>query len=816
MIAVLLALGCKEAQEGPLSPPILETPLLECAKTVTVKGFVPGALIDIYANGTTRIGGGTSDAPWGQSFAVTPELIAGQEITVRQTFDGIVSPASLPIKVVNPRKFYGGALPKPVLNTPIFDCGGAIGVNNLAPGGILRVYSDGTEIGRVDGCGAGQWLHVSPAFEKGKTITADVEICAIKSPLSDPFVVLEKPSSLPQLEVGDIYENGKYVNVYNITNGARVKTSANGTVFDDQAYSGGGQVVRVPPTIVVGDKLTAVQELCGTFSEPSDPSTVQPCSALPPPVLGQLCPGDTRVKVVSSALGARVQVYRNGVIIADGGGDEITLLSAVAGGETFTAKQSLGTCISPMSLPMIVSCSKPVVNGVTIPYAGRAVSIAVDPNDDNRILVASESGGMFRSTNRGLNWTHVSASQHFLFSDVVFLPFKDGTVIATTNEDTRVKSGGGIWRSVNHGSTWKQVKLTTPTPACVNNIAGYSVCVQKGTKRVWAGTSCGLAYSDDAGATWTFQATVTGYSPQPVFAVETPSDTKIAIVIDAGLVVSTDQGGTFTAVPFPVGKPDWADGAHNQLATGFGEEEHLFYTLYHGVTADNVLRRSVFFSTDFGNTWDDILSDKLPDGSNRPLYVRTAGSPKGDANRYMVYFGDGSSGFKRRMIKSGNGGTDGDWSDMTMDHADPSDVAFANDGKTPLILTTDGGIHNTSNGGKDWKLVGGGPAGYNALQITEVRAQLQREGRSTDLYFGTQDNDIWASSDMGATWPGQVRWEGFFLNISRNFVPDDQNRSNGVACGACGNYISKRLLAGKGDFPNPARSNGSPKLINPA
>ena len=120
-------------------------------------------------------------------------------------------------------------------------------------------------------------------------------------------------------------------------------------------------------------------------------------------------------------------------------------------------------------------------------------------------------------------------------------------------------------------------------------------------------------------------------------------------------------------------------------------------------------------------------------------------------DEYDVYWGDGSCAFKRATAKTGNSGTMSSWNNMAFDHCDPSEVGFENDNTTPLILLTDGGIHKTRDKGNNWKLAGGGPYGYNALQITEVTGQLHEKDGSADLYFATQDNDIWASPDLGTS-----------------------------------------------------------------
>lgn len=814
LLMMLVFASCKDDPKlGPLSPPIIDPPLFSCATGLSVSGFIPGAQIDIYADGV-HIGGGVSDAPWGQSFTVTPELSTGQKITATQTFGGLVSGPSDTVVVIDPRKFYGGKLPKPVVDDPVYNCGGAIGVNNLAKGGLLKVYANGNEVGNVSNCGAGQWLHVTPTFSTGQKVTADEKLCSLVSDKAEERTVQAEPATLPKLIVGDVYEGGKYCVVEGITNGAKVKTFVGASILDESYYSGGSQVVRLDPIPAVGDLVQATQELCATISDPSDPSPVLPCSELPAPTLGPICPGDKKVKIAIGVVGAHVMVYRDGVLAADGGGNEIMLLQPAKSGETYYATQSIGTCTSPPSIPIAVGCDpvNPLV--VNIPNGGRAVSIAVDPNNGDNVLVASETGGIFRSKDKGKHWTHVTGSTTFMYTDLTYLPFAPGIVVATAREDTRKISGGGIWRSLDNGTTWKHVKLITPSADCYKWITGFALSLDPIGKRVWAGTSCGLAYSDDAGYSWKFWGTVPGYNNQaPVYSIETPDDKRIVMVTDAGVEVSSDAGATFDTVM--TGLPaTWTRADHNQVAISPVDHDHIIFTTYYKKDTNFFNRRSVFRSMDFGQKWKEVEKEEI-DGPNRPVFVRTSKALSGKANAYDIYWGNGSCDFKRAEAQAGTAGAISKFKGMSFDHCDPADIGFEADSTMPFLLLTDGGLHKTDDKGENWKATGAGPYGYNALQITEVTGQLHKEDGKADLYFGTQDNSLWASPDLGATWPHNVCCEGFYINVVREYLDPAKTKVTGVNCGACRNFMTPPIFDPYGGFSNPPRDTGNPRLLKP-
>ncbi len=442
-----------------------------------------------------------------------------------------------------------------------------------------------------------------------------------------------------------------------------------------------------------------------------------------------------------------------------------------------------------------------------IAQGGRAVAIAVHPNNPNTIVAASESGGLFLSANQGAAWSQVSGSTTFWFSDVVYVPANPIVILATAYADSRTISGGGIWRSANGGGIWSKVSLNPPVCNYIDagNFGANDLYAESGRDRIWAGTFCGLAYSDDQGATWNFLPVATGYDNDLVLSVQAPSTNRLVIATYQGIKVSTDGGSNWTLTnPGLYG----FSYVHNQIAVSPINIDHLYWAANY---FSNGYRAALLRSTNNGSSWN-IVFDKP--GINRPPFVRTAKALSGDSTQYDIYFGDGAC-LLQRATADASGSSLSSWTQLSFDHCDPADLGFSTDNKTPLLLATDGGLHNTVNNGLGWNHIGGGNAGYNALQITEVTGQIHNDGLSADLYFGTQDNNIWASPNEGATWPGVLGAEGFFLNIPRDYLPANQTKLTGAVCWPCSNFISAPLLAGVAGFPNAPDDVGSPRLLKP-
>jgi hypothetical protein len=442
-----------------------------------------------------------------------------------------------------------------------------------------------------------------------------------------------------------------------------------------------------------------------------------------------------------------------------------------------------------------------------IANGGRAVAVAVKPADSTHMVVASETGGLFLTTNRGVDWQQVSGATNFGYADVAYVPGQTSTIVAAAQQDMKTVSGGGIWRSTDSGSSWNRVNLTPPTSDCSTNLGAFAVTAESGTNKLWAGTLCGVVFSTDAGATWQYLSPGTGYNNDKTYAVLAPGSNQLKILTDSGVKVSTD-GGTSWSLSSTGLPSEIQMGVHDQIAVSPFNSQHLYWAFNYWSWTSNSWHLALYRSMDNGNTWSSVVDSG---GINRPPITKVS-APTG-ANTYELYFSDGGCTLERASVTNGATPAISSWTPLTTDHCDYADIGFDNDGHTPLLLVGDAGLQFTSNGGSSWAMGGAGTHGYAALQITEVTGQLQ--GSGANLYFGTQDNNIWASPDDGATWPTNICCEGFFLNVWPAALAPSDTKFSGVTCSGCGNFISGPVLAGEGGFPDPPNNSGNPRLLTP-
>jgi hypothetical protein len=370
-----------------------------------------------------------------------------------------------------------------------------------------------------------------------------------------------------------------------------------------------------------------------------------------------------------------------------------------------------------------------------IPWGGRAVTVTIDPTNAAVALAAADTGGLFRTADGGITWAHLDGLGQFRMSDVQISPRNHSLVAATTVLDTHVSDQGGIWLSRDGGTTWSRPAAANAAPGCARS-TGHGIAFAPDRDDLFVGHDCGLAVSHDAGVTWS-QVDMGG----PVIAVTSQAG-GIADVLGslAGGVVhrrSLDGGTTFGAGASSVFPPR-ANAVHSLTASPL-DSRVLFATGSEGGPG------ALFESTDGGATWHTISA---PFVSNRPPFVTAVRSHDGNPADLDLYYGDGQDLLRQTCT----GATcPGNWQFLSVDHADPCGVAFAGTAICPSLLATDGGIHRTTDCGATWTITGSGAGGYTALQMNDVVIQVHPD--HSDLYFGTQDNGVWASGDNGVTWP---------------------------------------------------------------
>jgi photosystem II stability/assembly factor-like uncharacterized protein len=94
---------------------------------------------------------------------------------------------------------------------------------------------------------------------------------------------------------------------------------------------------------------------------------------------------------------------------------------------------------------------------------GRIHDVEALPDDPSTLYVATASGGLWRSTDRGMRWTNVFADQAVsTFGDIAISRSNPSVLYVGTGEQNNRQStsyGNGVYRSDDAGTTWRHLGL---------------------------------------------------------------------------------------------------------------------------------------------------------------------------------------------------------------------------------------------------------------------------------------------------------------------------------------------------------------------
>ncbi len=426
--------------------------------------------------------------------------------------------------------------------------------------------------------------------------------------------------------------------------------------------------------------------------------------------------------------------------------------------------------------------------------------LATVPGQANTFYAASEYGGLFKTTDGGVNWAHLDGFVPSVGWDVEVSPANANRVYATSWYDGKVQSLAGIQVSSDAGATWAKPASTTPPAGFCNaerrsEPSAFGIGIRPdNANHVVVGTNCGVAVSHDAGTTWTFVDPTPASSAADinVWDVTFQSGGTVDICGDEGHFRSTDNGDTWTnpAGTVPTGRCS--------IAASPDESYVLFV-----VGSDN----NVYESDDAGGSWTN-LGQQAAQG-RIPFIVTNQRSNDGDTNRFDVWYSDtqlftttcttptpaAQGGAPRCGNVSG-------WTNRQSGaHWDAGDLVFdssASVDSCPRIYTTDGGAHtNTAGAGSGaacqaatWNRSN---AGLHALWLWSMTG-ADRAGAGEDLYFGTQDNGTFATQTAPSnppTWTNPNCCDTFDMAAST-----DGSRVLGTVCCFGSGRFNRLELAG--------------------
>ena len=411
--------------------------------------------------------------------------------------------------------------------------------------------------------------------------------------------------------------------------------------------------------------------------------------------------------------------------------------------------------------PQPINTTNPWGNG-----SGRINAIAVSPTDNNIVVLATATGGIWRSIDALASpptFAPVSDSQVDLsVGSVAFAPSNSNIVYAGMGDGDNGYLGTGVLKSTDAGVTWAKVNTGgLPDQGFSQRIAvktddANTVFLARNTSSSANNSNptsvAGFYLSTDGGATWTqtLNGQVRDFVVSPananvIYAVALESGQAGATA--AGIYKSLDAGATFNPVP---GVPTGLAGAADYRVVISNIEPLRIY--YFGGTEAQT-RIQVAVEADAGNnsagnvTWTDNALTKPQFDSGQFAYNTYLTADPYTAGRLYI----GSRDIFRITINNANAvGNSEDLTNawtfnnatMVWDytpggakaHSDQQWLTFAGNANT-FFSSNDGGLQRSTDAGATFT------TNLNqSLSLTQIIGLAVNPNDGNKMFIGTQDN----------------------------------------------------------------------------
>lgn len=233
-------------------------------------------------------------------------------------------------------------------------------------------------------------------------------------------------------------------------------------------------------------------------------------------------------------------------------------------------------------------------NGATkVTWQTNVYSIDISESDANVLLAGGESGGMWKTTDKGLNWILLSKNiTHGAFGAVKIDPLNNQVFYAGT--------GGKIIKSIDQGLTWSTVY--SETDLWVNEFAISS----SNTNVILAASEKGLLRSTDGGANWT---KINNGIEYWTIKRKEGSGTTFYAIKDNGttsdFVKSTDSGASWTAYNAGWWSPSSGEAMTGGIIATCPSNPVKLYAYLIGSGSNLYGYAGVYVSNDDGVTWSN-------------------------------------------------------------------------------------------------------------------------------------------------------------------------------------------------------------------
>ncbi|HET6973357.1 MAG TPA: hypothetical protein VFH96_04995 [Pyrinomonadaceae bacterium] len=389
------------------------------------------------------------------------------------------------------------------------------------------------------------------------------------------------------------------------------------------------------------------------------------------------------------------------------------------------------------------------------PYrGGRSAAVTGVPSQPFVFYYGATGGGVWKTTDGGINWESVSDGSVFGTGSVGAIAVADSdpnTVYVGMGESPirgNVSHGDGVYKSNDAGKTWKRVGLedTRQIPRIRVHPKNPDLVYVAALGHVWGpNEQRGVFRSKDGGKTWE-KILSRGSKAGAIDLILDPTNPNIIYAgfwevsrkpwtlesggPGGGIFKSTDGGDTWNELTKNPGLPKGTVGKIG-IAVSPANPDRIWAI----VEAED---GGVFRSDNGGSTWSKVNEERRL-RQRAWYYTRIYADPKNADTVYIL-----NTGFYR----SNDGGRT--YTGIGVPHGDNHDLWIAPDDPNRMIESNDGGSNVSYNGGRSWteqdqptaqfyRVALDNDFPYNVYGAQQDNSTVRIASRTTEGGIGTSD-----------------------------------------------------------------------------
>lgn len=385
---------------------------------------------------------------------------------------------------------------------------------------------------------------------------------------------------------------------------------------------------------------------------------------------------------------------------------------------------------------------------------GRVNTFIIDPNNPSTYFVGAPSGGIWKSTDSGVNWTPLSDYLPQIGVSGIAIDPKNSNIIyiATGDDDALDTYSVGVLKSTDAGITWKKTGLDFSDTFSVSN----EIYIHPSNSNIiWVSTSKGFYKSIDAGANWSRKLTGNILD----FKLK-PGNPEIIYAVGNSFFYKSTNGGENFEIINSSSLP--AAGTSSRMAIDVTPANPEFVYLLSAKT-DNSFQ-GVYVSKNSGITFTKTSEiDDIFGGSKQAWFDMALTVSPTDANHIFVGVldiwssTDAGDNFTQKNF----------WFNPSHPAYTHADIHFLRYFNNKLYAGTDGGIYQSDDNANSFIDL------TENLNISQYYKIATAKNTSSNVAGGLQDNGGFAFSNN--TWYNYHGGDGMDCAID----PNDENINYG-------------------------------------